>query len=688
MLFYLLNLLAVVAHVILDLGDRLYQQCRAQGSRRELWNAPRTLMNKVLVERWTDLLRFYLADDVPSPSSGPGRGHTAAPTESTHQPGWRQPDASSWRRAKRNPDIGIPLRARGRARRFYCRHPMLSPFFFAPFSASLTGNCWLSFGVVASVAYFCLNEWLHHGFGVRAKPTMQRHKEKTVTPSPVRVMREAEPDALPSGSPHLPPFEVAELPPYPGSFWRVVGPGAVLLGLSIGAGELIIWPTVVGRYGAGMIWAAGVGILLQMIINLELARYALATGETAYTGYARLWRGFAYIFILLTLTSWLLPGWARSCGEAVRALVLGPQATAHDGGPDWAWTTLTFAAVAVILFGPKIIYRSVEISTEVMVVVALVGLIVLALIMGTSDAWAYLGRGVLNLGHKEPEVSYAEFFSWIVFAGAGGTANLFYTFYLRDKNLGMGIHVPVLTNILRDRNPRDSLTGYRFPDHPVQHRRWRRWWRHAVQDQVLFFWFLNSVTILLFIFASLAVVFPLTEQGVITWQGTKAFYGGKEISFLALEALVLGRFFRGATTIFLLVAVATLLSTQLTLVDGVSRSLADIIHTNFPAARSRPLGFWYAVTAIAWIVLGCLLTYVLETSTRAQSFLFLTGFSGGIAMALYCPLTLLMNRRFLPRSARPGWFMTALMIGVSAFYIGYAASSVIAPIVSRVTSGL
>lgn len=38
-----------VAHVILPLGDRLYQRCRGQESRRELWNALRTIMNVVLV---------------------------------------------------------------------------------------------------------------------------------------------------------------------------------------------------------------------------------------------------------------------------------------------------------------------------------------------------------------------------------------------------------------------------------------------------------------------------------------------------------------------------------------------------------------------------------------------------------------------------------------------------------------
>jgi hypothetical protein len=67
MVFYLLNLLAFVTHTILDLGDRLYQTCRAQMSRKELWNALRTLLNLFLVSSWSDLLQTYLADDVPSP---------------------------------------------------------------------------------------------------------------------------------------------------------------------------------------------------------------------------------------------------------------------------------------------------------------------------------------------------------------------------------------------------------------------------------------------------------------------------------------------------------------------------------------------------------------------------------------------------------------------------------------------
>jgi hypothetical protein len=40
-------------------------------------------------------------------------------------------------------------------------------------------------------------------------------------------------------------FQPADLPEPPRSFWRLAGPGAVLVGLSIGAGEIIVWPRAV-----------------------------------------------------------------------------------------------------------------------------------------------------------------------------------------------------------------------------------------------------------------------------------------------------------------------------------------------------------------------------------------------------------------------------------------------------------
>ena len=71
MVFYLLNLLAYLAQVIVELGDRLYQRCRAQESRRELGAALRTLLHAVLVKSWDQLLLGYWEEEAPGPCLRP-----------------------------------------------------------------------------------------------------------------------------------------------------------------------------------------------------------------------------------------------------------------------------------------------------------------------------------------------------------------------------------------------------------------------------------------------------------------------------------------------------------------------------------------------------------------------------------------------------------------------------------------
>jgi len=63
----LLNLLAFIAHMLLERGDRLYQRCLATTSRRELWHTLRTAMHMLLVTAWADFLLIYLDETGPSP---------------------------------------------------------------------------------------------------------------------------------------------------------------------------------------------------------------------------------------------------------------------------------------------------------------------------------------------------------------------------------------------------------------------------------------------------------------------------------------------------------------------------------------------------------------------------------------------------------------------------------------------
>ncbi len=457
-------------------------------------------------------------------------------------------------------------------------------------------------------------------------------------------------------------LKTSDLPEKTLPFWKIAGPGAILVGLSIGAGEIVIWPRIAAEYGGSMVWAAVVGIFIQLWVNFEVARWTIATGETVYTGYSRVWRGFAPLFILLTLVSWIAPGWGRASGLALKALLIGP----GGWGSDTFWTVITFGAVTLILFGPKLIYNSVEKTVEVLVAIVTIGLIAVVIAIGSADTWKELGSGIVNVGYKDPRMSVKTLFIALVFAGAGGTANLFYTFYLRDKNIGMGGRLPQLQNPLRGRSETVPSTGFVVEDTEENRRRFSGWWNYVKKDQLLFFWALNTVTMMLFIFGALAVLHPkgiVPEKGTLIWD----------------EAQVLAEVWGGpGRTIFLLVGVATLFSTQLALVDGVSRSVSDIVYTNFKGARKRTLSWWYMLIAGIWIIAGCLITFVMEQMGVSElGFLFNAAYMGGFAMALYVPLTLYINRRFLPKFARPGGICTTMMILASLVYVGFAVSSII-----------
>lgn len=561
----------------------------------------------------------------------------------------------------------------------------------------------------------------------------------------------------------LPPLQAAEMPEKKKSNWKMTGPGAILVGLSIGAGEIVIWPRLAAEYGGGMIWIAVIGVFLQMWINFEVGRWTIATGETSFTGFARVWRGFAPLFIILTILGWIAPAWGRASGLALKALLVGPEwhTQVNDAGvrvpadflgSDTFWTIITFAAAALAMFGPKMVYKSVERTIEVLIVIVVVGLLVVAIKVGNAQTWSELGSGAVNFGNvtetgwkrieldasaretisidlrnniaddaliegvrktrqlgvdaftDDIEVSsianpiegddrpawqlksgYEVFtvravdnallvstpgpgvkvlFIALVFAGAGGTANLFYTFYLRDKQIGMGGLIPALTNALRGRREKVPATGYTFEDNETNASRFRSWFGFIKQDQFLFFWGLNTLTILLFIFGALAVLHP---AGIVPEKGTLIYD----------EAQILGEVWGGTgRTIFLLVGIATLFSTQLALLDGASRSVADIVYTNFNFAQGKDVSWWYMIVAFAWIVIGCGLTWIMERNAVSDlGFMFNAAYMGGFAMAVYVPLTLYCNLRYLPRSARPGPVCLFMMIVASFVYVGFAVAS-------------
>jgi Mn2+/Fe2+ NRAMP family transporter len=460
----------------------------------------------------------------------------------------------------------------------------------------------------------------------------------------------------------VPPLRENDLPKREKSFWKMSGPGAVMIGLSIGSGEMILWPWITAKFGADMVWAAALGVFIQLWLNFEIGRWAVATGESMFTGYARLSKIPVYYFMTILAILALLPAWARTTGLAMRMMIFG-----QDGpGADWMWTLLVFAIVFAVLFGPKRIYTAIERVTGVLVAIIVVGMIVVAVRIGTFADVAEMSKGLLKVGQirLDDELTPLRLFGAVVFAGAGGFGNLYYAYYLRDKGIGMGAHIAALTSPLRGgaAGEHGASTGFVPRDSEENRRRFRDWFKWVVLDQSIYFWLLNTFTMFLFMFGAFVVLYP---QGIVPSQD----------DFLWDLSLVLqSTMGTWGRPLFLMIAMAAMLSTQLAASDGGYRLWTDLLHTNFRFARRWAANQWYLFLALTLMTISTFSTWVLETfpEVSALDFFFYNAVLNGFAMAVYVPLILVLNFKYLPPSMRPKPLNVVMVLVGAATYGSFA----------------
>ena len=461
----------------------------------------------------------------------------------------------------------------------------------------------------------------------------------------------------------IPSLRSADMPEREAGFWKMTGPGAVMVGMAIGSGELILWPWITAKFGAEMMWAAALGVFLQLWINIEIGRWAVATGESAFTGFARMSRFWVFFFLTLLFVGAFLPGWGRATGTSIKILFFGT-----DGpGPDWAWTALVFALALAIVFGPKRIYASVERSIIAMVLLIVGGLLVVAFSVGTlADVWTML-KGIVNFGQitLDEEFTFHRFFGAFVFAGAGGVGNLYYAYYLRDKGIGMGARIPVLLNPLREAQRGGSEIGYRFPATAENVSRFRAWFRFVVQDSVAYFWLANTLTMFLFMFGALVVLHPLglvPQESQLVWD---------------LAIVLEGTMGVGGRHLFLIIGIAALFSSVLAGLDGGVRLWVDLLHTNFPFAHRFAANKLYLGFALGLSAIGVIATWFFGAfDVSALDFFFISATIAGFSMAAYVPMVLYMNLRYLPAPVRPKPINIVMVTIGAATYISFAVYTV------------
>ena len=446
----------------------------------------------------------------------------------------------------------------------------------------------------------------------------------------------------------IPPLRQGNLPEIKKSFWLMIGPGAVMVGLAVGSGELVLWPWITARFGLVMVWAPLLAVFLQCWFNIEVGRWAIATGESALNGIARASMKIIYLFLAFSFILTMLPGWGRLTAATLRFFIFGSEGPWSEGSvfaTDWLWTLPITAAVWIVLLGPKKIYSGVERAVMVMVLIIFAGMIIVAFKIGTAEDVGSLAGGIASFPPVivlESDFDFLRFFGAFVFAGNGGFGILFYSYYLRDKGIGMGQRFPMLEIDIRGKKERANETGYLYEDTPENARRFRAWKKYVNQDIFWLFGLTTVVTLLLFMFASFVVLHPQPLG-----------FGDSDLIWTLSTILgsVMGTWGR---YLFLVIAMAALFSTILANTDGGLRMWTDMIQKGFASTRKwSPGQMFVPILLITWPIGFFSLWYFETHGVTILDFFFINAAINGIVMTIIVPTVLYLNLTRLPKSAQP-----------------------------------
>ena len=504
-----------------------------------------------------------------------------------------------------------------------------------------------------------------------------------------------EPAPKPAGIPagDLPPLKTADLPaPIP--LRRMIGPGIMLAGLALGSGEFVIWPYVTYRSGFVFFWACLLGIATQYFLNTEIMRWTLATGESATTGFIRLSRRWAAVFLVLNIIPWMLPGWAKGAAQILSWLIWGPDFI--DGKMITLYQTpLAIAGMllcGVILTAGPVIYETVERIQILLVSSVMILVVVLAvwLLKDRPDAIAAQAKATVTFGYpdfvppmefgnekseddSESASSSADLLSpmlllgAIAFAGAGGTTNLGESNYVKDKGYGMGALIGRITSPMTGKEEPVSEIGSHFPHDEINLASWRKWWSAACTEH-LFSFFLTGVTCLVLLTLIGYDLFYDTSGNRIPEaenyeQGMGFIWGQAEQLQQTISPW--------ACFLFLVMGVVILLTTEFGLLDVVSRISSDIVKTGFlrgNAVWSESRLYYLFLWGTIMLGIVILLLEKVGINVGALALFKLSAAMNGGVMFLYSCTLLYMNWFRLPQPIRIAPWRALIMLWSIGFF--------------------
>lgn len=466
----------------------------------------------------------------------------------------------------------------------------------------------------------------------------------------------------------LDPWRIDELPeaPKPRGFgwFSAIGPGVIALGVSIGSGEFLLGPAAFVKYGLSLLWVVGVAALLQTLLNIEVMRYTLATGEPVFTGFMRtrphstFWAWFYSILFFLQM-GW--PGWAGAAAGAVFFLWAKRLPGAAESGTVYLIGVGMFLACAAVLMVGRRIERTLEYLNWIMVSVIIGGLGLLALMFVPAFSWGAALAGFaafdLNTGSFQFVPAEADYFllgAFAAYAGGGGVANLTLSNWARDKGYGMSSIVGFIPAAVGGKKVSLAHSGSTFKPNQASLERWEGWWRLVRVDQ----WGVY------FTGAVLGMALPAMLYVTFVPAGTEIRGLGIAAALAEAVGAQKGAIF-GLAIAFL--GVWLLFKTQLDILDAMTRAITDILWTGSSRIRAWGGG---DVRVIYYVTLTVISLWGIVAMRLTQPIILLAlgANMAGIVFIISSIHLLYVNTRLLPVELRPPMWRRVALVALALFY--------------------
>ncbi len=482
----------------------------------------------------------------------------------------------------------------------------------------------------------------------------------------------AAPEAL-SG---LDPWKRTELPAPPvlhGFGWlRAVGPGVIVLGVTIGSGEFLLGPAAFVRYGLSLFWVVVIAVFLQTVFNTEVVRYTLATGEPVFTGFMRtrpsstVWAWF-YAALYFLQIGW--PAWAGTAAGAIFFLFARRLAQPPDAATIYYIGIAAFVLCVAVLSVGRRIERTLELLNWVLVATILGGFLIMAVVFVPAETWAAAAVGLVGFDAPAGEFAFfpagADFFligALVAYSGSGGVINLTLSNWARDKGYGMGEKAGYIPSAVGGEKVDLAHTGFIFAADGEAMRRWRGWWRLVAADQWGIF----------FTGAILGMVLPALLYVTFLPRGTDIQGLGISAALASAVGSQMGPLLGG---VIAFLGAWLLFKTQLDSVEGMARAITDILWTGSSRIRAWRGG---DVRAVYYGVLAIIVVWGIFALRLAQPIVLLQigANIAGVIFIIASLHLLYVNTRLLPEHVRPPMWRRAALVAMALFYGFFVTLSV------------